>query len=179
MSEISNTLSIFFEFNRLNMKKLILVRHAKSSWKHDLSDINRPLKERGFNDARLVAETFDTYNFQIDAVLSSDAVRAMTTAEIFKDVLKISEIDFSLKHALYDFSGESLVNVIKNCNNNIDSLMIFGHNYALTNFVNSYGSKYIDNVPTSGVVVINFDITDWGQLKKGKTILTLFPKELK
>jgi phosphohistidine phosphatase len=161
------------------MKKIILIRHAKSSWKHDLSDINRPLKERGFNDAGLVSEAFLTQNIEVNEVFSSDAVRAMTTAEIFVDTLKMDPESIIIKHELYDFSGERLVNFIKKCSQEIEVLMLFGHNYALTNVVNTYGNKYIENVPTSGVVVIDFAITKWSDLNKGNTVLTLFPKDFK
>ena len=161
------------------MKKLLLVRHAKSSWEHDLSDINRPLKERGYNDAKAVANKLLESNFQIDRVLSSDAIRAMTTAEIFVNILRFAENVVILNNRLYDFSGENLIEVIKKCPKDINTLMIFGHNYALTNFVNRFGSQYINNVPTSGVVVIDFNISDWQQLSKGETVLTIFPKDLK
>jgi phosphohistidine phosphatase len=57
--------------------------------------------------------------------------------------------------------------------------MVFGHNHAITAFVNAYGSVYIDNVPTCGVVIIDFDINNWKDLNKGKTVKTLFPRDLK
>ena len=57
--------------------------------------------------------------------------------------------------------------------------MLFGHNYAITAFVNTYGDKYIDNVPTSGLVAIEFDMDHWNELKPGKTLITLFPRDLK
>ena len=82
-------------------------------------------------------------------------------------------------HDLYDFSGESLVRVIKSCDDIINTLMVFGHNHALTDFVNTFGDKYIDNVPTSGLVIIEFDIDNWKDLKPGKTFYTLFPRDLK
>lgn len=161
------------------MKKIIFVRHAKSSWEHDLSDINRPLKVRGRHDAKLVANRLLESKFQIDKVISSDAVRAMTTAEIFLDTMRFAEDSLILNHNLYDFSGEQVLNVIKSCSNSINTLMLFGHNYALTNIVNKYGSLYIENVPTSGVVVLNCNISDWKNISKGETILTIFPRDLR
>ena len=80
---------------------------------------------------------------------------------------------------LYDFTGHQLKEVIKSCDDNIKVLMIFGHNNAITNFVNTYGDVMIDNVPTCGVTIIDFDIKKWSYLKKGKTIKTLFPRDLK
>ena len=161
------------------MKKIILVRHAKSSWLHDVIDHQRPLKARGVKDADIVSKFLNIKKPIIDVVFSSDALRAKTTAEIFISNLNIDKNLVKLNHDLYDFSGEDLIRVIKTCNCNITTLMIFGHNYALTAFVNHFGDEYIDNVPTSGVVIIEFDIEDWSLLKQGKTLQTLFPRDLK
>jgi len=60
-----------------------------------------------------------------------------------------------------------------------DNLILFGHNEAITNFVNKFGDLYIENVPTSGVVALQFDSEDWGNISKGKTITTLFPSQFK
>ena len=113
-----------------------------------------------------------------DLIVSSEAVRAKTTAEIFIKNLNLNFKKFNLNDDLYDFSGDSLIRVIKNCNDTVDELMIFGHNNAITNFVNSYGDISIDNVPTCGVTIISFEIDRWKDLKRGRTIKTLFPRDL-
>lgn len=161
------------------MKKLILVRHAKSSWEYDLTDINRPLKKRGITDTHLVSEKFLEYGIKIDLLCSSDAVRALTTAEIFAEKLQLLKENINIKHDLYDFSGDRLIDVIKNCSNSVNVLMIFGHNFALTNFVNVYGDQYIENVPTCGLTIIDFKIKAWENINKGITSLTIFPRDLK
>ncbi|MDN3667478.1 histidine phosphatase family protein [Algibacter miyuki] len=161
------------------MKKLILVRHAKSSWKHNVIDHERPLNERGKTDAALVSQHFLSYKLHPDLVLSSDAYRAKHTAEIFISNLKIDPEKFVLNHELYDFSGAQLTSVIKSTTKSVNNLMLFGHNHAITAFVNTYGDQPIENVSTSGVVVFNFDIMDWKDLKSGHTINTIFPKDLK
>lgn len=161
------------------MKTLILVRHAKSSWKHNVIDHERPLNNRGNNDAQILSKHLKSKNLDIDSVLSSDAVRARVTAGIFVDNLNVNQENFSLNHNLYDFSGENLTQVIKECDNSINHLMVFGHNHAITSFVNRYGNKYIDNVPTCGVTIIEFEIDFWENLNQGKTISTIFPRDLK
>ena len=161
------------------MKKIILVRHAKSSWEYDVIDHQRPLNKRGVNDANLVSKKLSKNNLIIDQVLSSDAMRAKNTANIFVDNLNIDKTIFSLNHDLYDFAGNDLLKVIKSCDDSVNSLMLFGHNHAITGFVNTFGSISIDNVPTSGVTIIEFDIKNWKNLKKGKTTKTLFPRDLK
>ncbi len=161
------------------MKKLILVRHAKSSWKHNVIDHERPLNKRGDNDTKLVSNHLKKRGLTINKVLSSDAIRAKTTANAFVSSLGISDDLVNLSYDLYDFSGSNLIKTIKEVEESINCLMVFGHNYAITDFVNTYGDKYIENVPTCGVTIINFDIDDWKDLNKGKTIYTLFPKDLK
>ena len=161
------------------MKKLILVRHAKSSWEHDVIDHQRPLNKRGFSDASIVSNNLNIKVLDLDNVLSSDAIRAKTTAEIFIQNLNIDQKIVSLKSKLYDFSGGNLVKVITECDDKTEYVMVFGHNHSITSFVNSYGDTYIDNVPTCGVTMIEFNIDSWKDLKPGKTVFTLFPRDLK
>jgi len=161
------------------MKTLTLVRHAKSSWKHNLPDLLRPLNMRGLTDANNVSNQLKSTNFCPDLLWSSNAVRAQTTAEIFIKKLNIPSEICHFNHELYDFSGEYLTFHIKNCSNQINSLMVFGHNDAITNFVNIYGNKNIENVPTCGLVTITFNIDSWQEIGMGNTSRTIFPKDLK
>lgn len=161
------------------MKTLILIRHAKSSWEFDVIDHERPLNKRGYKDSKLVSEYVAERNLRPDLVLVSDATRTRLTADAFIQALPISLEKVQYNHDLYDFSGYNLTKVIKNCPDAINQLMVFGHNHAITAFVNTYGSKYIDNVPTCGVVIIDFDIPNWKSLKQGITREVIFPKHLK
>ncbi|MCB0451164.1 MAG: histidine phosphatase family protein [Confluentibacter sp.] len=161
------------------MKKLLIVRHAKSSGEHHLNDHDRPLNERGISDAHLVSNHLNANDLAIDLAISSDAVRAKTTANIFVENLHIQPSIFHVEPDLYDFSGNNLIRIIKNCDNRVHNLMVFGHNHAITAFVNTFGDRYIENVPTCGVVTILFDVDRWQDLTKGKTISALFPRDLK
>lgn len=161
------------------MKTLILVRHGKSSWDYAVNDKDRPLQERGIKDVHLVSNTFKTDKMAIDAAFSSPANRALHTCMIF-----LRQIDFPLNKLkvtteLYDFSGNSVLNFIKNFDNNLKTVLVFGHNEAFTNLANSLGNTYIDNVPTSGLVHLSFEVDNWQAVKKGTTKQTIFPKELK
>lgn len=161
------------------MKTLYLIRHAKSSWEHDVIDHERPLKDRGFEDADLVSRHLKESLELPDKVLSSDAMRAKTTAMIFMKNLGMDEDDIVLDHELYDFSGRGLTKVISNCDDAVERLMVFGHNHAMTAFVNTYGDEYTGNVATSGFTHIEFDIDSWKDLKPGTTKRSLYPKHLK
>jgi len=161
------------------MKTLYLVRHAKSSWSENVQDHQRPLNKRGLSDMVMVSEHIVTHFPIPERIISSDANRALTTAKQFQKAYQLPERDFFTEAQLYDFSGGRLLNVIKNCDDNINRLMLFGHNYALTVIANELGDTYIENIPTCGFVQINFEETQWKNCEKGKTIATVFPKDLK
>lgn len=161
------------------MKKLILVRHGKSSWEYSVSDRDRPLKERGINDGLLVSSVFASKNIEIDAAYSSPANRALHTCTIFMRQLNFPLNRLELTDDLYDFSGDSVLDFIRNLDNNLGSAMIFGHNHAFTHIANSLGNTYIDNVPTSGLVELDFDAGEWSKISKGTTAQTIFPKQLR
>lgn len=161
------------------MKTVTFVRHGKSSWDYQVGDRDRPLKERGINDAKLVSEEFKKFNLSIDYVFSSPANRALHTSMIFTRLLNYDLRTFKVCEALYDFSGEGVLQLLKGFDDELVSVMVFGHNYAFTTLVNTLGDTYIENVPTSGLVQIRFDIANWKDIKKGNTIKTIFPKELK
>ncbi len=161
------------------MKRLILVRHGKSAWGQNLPDDQRPLKKRGEKDGLLVARTFSTFFQKPVTLWSSPAVRALSTANIFKSELDVEDQYFNIKSSIYTFNSGDLYHQIQNCNPEIDTLMVFGHNPAMTNLVNNLGDSYVDNVPTTGLTVIDFETNSWKNLKNGKTILSLFPKNLR
>ncbi len=161
------------------MKTLYLIRHAKSSWEFDVSDEKRPLNSRGIRDAKLVGKELEKLIKPIDKILCSPAERAYSTAKIVLSYLALPEDIFSLEPELYDFGGNHVIEVIKNCGEEINTLMIFGHNHAFTSIANLYGDERIDNLPTAGVVVIEFDVDKWENIDVGKTLLTIFPKSLR
>ncbi|SHI43699.1 phosphohistidine phosphatase [Arenibacter nanhaiticus] len=161
------------------MKTLILMRHGKSSWEYKVSDRDRPLMERGIKDAGLVASTFSAAPVKIDAAFSSPANRALHTAMIFLRTVNVPFSQLEVVHQLYDFSGEDVYQFIRNLDNKLETVMIFGHNEAFTHIANSLGNQYINNVSTSGLVQLKFDTNDWNTVEKGTTVRTLFPKQLK
>ncbi|MCL6218572.1 SixA phosphatase family protein [Zunongwangia pacifica] len=166
------------------MKRLVIVRHGKSSWKHNLPDDERPLKKRAFKDAKVVLGVFETFfrqNINEDATLfwSSHAVRAKKTAKIFKKKLGIKDEDFQIKKSLYTFSSGELKKIIRSAPNSIETLVVFSHNPGITSLVNHMGDRKFDNIPTTGLCVIEFEDHSWDSISSGKTLLTLFPKNLR
>lgn len=161
------------------MKNLIIVRHAKSSWDAPLRDFDRPLMNRGIQDAHLVSEQLIRELPEKFIILSSPARRAYETALIFAQNISypVESIDF--KEELYTFDERQLEATVRHCSNDYDNVILFGHNEAITNFVNKFGDIFIDNVSTSGVVSLTFDTDSWASITKGHTRKVIFPRDLK
>nr|WP_294776030.1 histidine phosphatase family protein [uncultured Flavobacterium sp.] len=161
------------------MKQLFLVRHAKSSWDAPLHDFERPLTGKGIRDAHMVSSLVGDQIPKSFLVWSSSAKRAAETAVIFAQNLAFPIESIVFKDDLYTFDERKLEQIIKTCPNDCDHLMVFGHNEAITNFVNKYGNIKIDNVATSGFVAIIFDSVTWQAIENGKTQKVIFPSDLK
>ena len=151
------------------MKILVLIRHSKSSWDEDVNDLKRPLSERGFTDANLVFTAFN----------SSPATRAKASSTIFMKTLNLPERLLTIEEQLYDFGGNQVLRFIKSLDDHINKVVIFGHNHAFTSLANSLGDTYIDNLPTSGLVMIEFQVDKWQDVIQGTTKLVLTPKDFK
>jgi phosphohistidine phosphatase len=161
------------------MKNLIIVRHAKSSWEEPLRDKERPLTKRGIKDANLVSSEINKLMPKTYSIWSSTAKRAVDTAQIFAQNLSYPIECIIYNDDLYTFSDKKLEKIIKNFSNALDTVILFGHNDAITNFVNKFGDVDIENVPTSGFVSLEFDTDDWKNIKKGKIKIVIFPKDLR
>jgi phosphohistidine phosphatase len=161
------------------MKNLILIRHAKSSWEAPLKDFDRPLMKRGISDAHNVSEIISNFLPKTYIMWSSTAARASETALIFAQNISYPIESIIYRDDLYTFDDSQLEKVIKSCDNSFESVILFGHNEAITNFVNKFGDVFIENVPTSGFVSLQFDAENWTDINKGKTHKTIFPKDLK
>jgi len=156
-----------------------MLRHAKSSWKHDVTDHQRPLKGRGRRDAKLVSNHIRDSIEAPDKIVCSGAVRAQSTANYFKNAWDISDSDFVTNNELYDFSGQQVMSVIKGLKNKWETVMIVGHNHAFTSLVNMLGSSYLENLPTCGFVIIQFDEDSWSDITGGTTLKKIIPRNLK
>lgn len=161
------------------MKNLYIIRHGKSSWDMPLADELRPLTKRGINDAHLIGNALKVYDLPFLNVYVSVSKRTQETFEIIESYINERIETKIVTKELYTFSKNELINFLKKLPNNQNAILIFGHNFALTDFVNDFGSKAIENLPTCGFVHLYFDIDSWQQLHKGQTVKTLFPKELK
>ena len=162
------------------MKTLYIVRHAKSSWEYEgIKDIDRPLKQRGINDAYLISSVLNKKIATPDVFISSCANRALHTAMIFSYSFNYPLSNLKLSKSLYNFSDGYLIKTVKALDDSFDSAIIFSHDHGISDFVNKFGSIQVDHVPTCGVIGIKFETSHWKNIKNGKTIITEFPKHYK
>ena len=146
------------------MKRIILVRHAKSSWEHDVTDLKRPLSN---------------LNIKIDTIFSSPALRTKQTAEVFlKNIKPFNLNNYNLDSELYDFQGNNVEMFIKNLNNNFESVMIFTHNNSCNNLFSKFSNIKGKCVPKCGILIFEFDVSLWIHINSGKSSY-YFPKNFK
>jgi len=151
------------------MKTIILIRHAKSSWKFpDLKDIERPLKKRGTTDAVLMANVLKEMQVQPDKIISSPAVRALETAKAFAGETGFNDADIIIDQRLYLESKTKLLNLLNELDDAFQTIALVSHNPGITDFANALANDNIENIPTSGMVAIQFDCNSWSEIEKGK-----------
>jgi phosphohistidine phosphatase len=154
------------------MKTVYLIRHAKSSWENDkLADFDRPLNERGKIDAPRMGKRLKERKVVPDLLLSSPAKRTLSTAKRIADAMGFEKEKIKTDRGLYHADDDEILNVIRSMNDHNDCVLMFGHNPGLTDFVNNVNhdkKHYIDNIPTCGVVAIEFNVPSWRQVDFGK-----------
>ena len=157
------------------MKTLTLVRHAKSSWKdRTLTDRERPLNKRGKNDAPVMGKRIAEAGIRPSLIVSSPAVRAWTTAKVVAEAIGYPLEFLQREDALYLASLDNWLDVVAAQDDGFNSLMLFGHNPGLTDFANFLSPGLTHNVPTAGVVCVEFDSDDWLLYERPKTKLVLY-----
>jgi len=165
---------------RATMKRLILVRHAKSSWKdHTLSDFDRPLNNRGKSDAPEMGNRLKKANVKPDLIISSPAKRAIKTARIIASEIGYPEKEIKQDKSIYEGYPEEIMEVIQRVHDSIDSVMVFGHNPSFTMLANHLSNQRVENLPTCAVFCLDFDIPSWKKVGEGngKLVFFEFPKK--
>ncbi len=161
------------------MKTITLIRHAKSDWSMPVDDKMRNITIEGRLRSEKVSLLFTPYLNENYSIFCSDAVRAQQTCKVFMSVWKKSYSEVKIQPELYTFAESNLTKFIFALNNSISHCIIFGHNNAITDFVTKFGGIFVENVPTSGCVSIQFDSDSWSEITEGKTIVKLFPKDIR
>ena len=165
------------------MKTLYLIRHAKSSWDHPgLSDFDRPLNDRGKRDAPMMGKRLKERAIHPSLMLSSPAKRALSTCKRIAEVIGYPSVNIKTNRDLYHADEEQLLAIVRALPDKYETVMIFGHNPGLTEFVNSMNrDQVIPNIPTSGVVAFRYDVDRWNHVDfgRGEFMFFDFPKKEK
>ncbi len=149
------------------MKKLFLIRHAKSSWNDDtLPDRERPLNSRGRENAPLMAQRASKKWSQPELVLCSPAKRAIQTSEFFKEEWW-KEADNKIYSELYEGSPSIILDLLSSVADEIHSVVAVFHNPSITILTNLLTQQRISNIPTCGVVTLGFPEAQWRKLEVG------------
>ena len=149
------------------MKKLILFRHAKSSWSHDVSDRDRPLTEKGIQKTEKISITSKNIFFNTEVFYSSPANRALHTASIIINQLNLSFKNLHVEEDLYTFESSKLIKFIRDIPNSFSNVICVGHNPAFTNVTNLLSDSNIEHLPTSSWAEITFSQNSWTDISKG------------
>lgn len=162
------------------MKTVILVRHAKSSWDdHTISDFDRPLNDRGKQDAPEMADRLQKKLKKIDAFISSPAKRAKKTAAIFANAFDVEKEEVILKDELYLANEKAFFDVISKLPESMNIIAVFSHNPGLTDFANALTDEIrVDNVPTCGIFAVSCE-GSWQSFKDSlrKFLFFDYPKD--
>ncbi len=161
------------------MKTIVFVRHAKSN--HDNpqgSDFERILNARGDRDAKLLAGIFARKFLKPDLILSSSAKRAAETCKYFAEALGYDADRIEYDRGVYDRGSRYIIKRLTLLDDNLSSIIVFGHNPDMTTLYSYFSGEYIDNIPTCGVFCIDIEIDSWKEIeeKNGKIRFFDYPK---
>lgn len=162
------------------MRLLTLVRHAKSSWKQaGLSDFERPLNERGRRDAPVMAQRALRLFGQPQRLITSPALRAITTAQVFAEFLGVHPHDIVIRPKIYEATAETLLGLLREFDERDGHVMLFGHNPGLSQLAHQLAPCDFDDLPTCGIAHLSLGLRDWRDAHAGCASLLRFtyPKE--
>ncbi len=164
------------------MKQLLLIRHGKSAWDiPGLKDHDRTLNGRGENDASKMAAALKQRGVSPNAIMTSTAVRAETTARLIAKGLGFPESQIETNGDLYLASPRTIINVIQQCDESVETLLVFGHNPGMhdaTDLISNAAG--VESFPTLAVARFELQVDHWGEFdaRTGLLLESLSPKTL-
>lgn len=164
--------------NDTNHLVLYLLRHAKSSDADpSLQDFDRPLNDRGFADAPKMGKFLKKSGIKVDLVVASPSVRTTQTIQLIAPELSYAPEAIQWDSTIYRCSSTVLLRAIKNVTNNHRSVLFVGHNPAITQVANELQKDTaFQEVPTCGIVAIQFDTKEWSKISASNGKLLFFER---
>lgn len=164
------------------MKRVILVRHAKSVSHGYDQDYDRTLAERGEEDAQTISLELQKMNIHPDLIIASPAVRTSQTAWIYADTLRYPKKTIRFEKKLYSGkTSENFLAMLQKLEDEKETVIVFGHNPTVYYYMNYLMRDFNEDVPTCSTVGIDFDVDSWSKLRdhQGKMTFRLIPDMLK
>jgi phosphohistidine phosphatase len=149
------------------MLRLTLIRHAKTETaRPGQEDWDRVLEPRGQRDAPEMGHRLKGQHSKPDKIISSPAVRALTTATIIARELGVAANKVQQDERLYLASPKDLLKVVHELGGKTRHLVLVGHNPGITEFADKLShERSIDNMPTCAIYSLEFDIGEWSELE--------------
>jgi phosphohistidine phosphatase len=157
------------------MLRLILLRHGKSSWDDArLDDFERPLAPRGLRNVPEMGRRLAQRGQLPDRIVSSTAVRALGTARAFAREIGFREDHIIESPKLYLSGPHEILAIARQTPAAARTLMIVGHNPGLTELGNMLDDVRLDNMPTAGMLCVEFDASDWAGIEPAQARFAWF-----
>ncbi|MCO5934412.1 histidine phosphatase family protein [Mucilaginibacter sp. RB4R14] len=153
------------------MKKLLLIRHAKATHESGFVDFERPLTDKGFRQAELIAARLQANSIQPQILVASPALRTLSTANVFIQVLGLQQA--ITDKAIYDASESALLKVIDGLPNDKDFIALVGHNPGISQVL-YYLSGAIREMPPCSVALIEFEPDTWTEIYEATGKLSFY-----
>ncbi len=151
------------------MKRLLLMRHAKSSWDDaNIPDHERPLKKKGKKDAEHMGKLLKSKGLEPDLILSSSALRAKETAEIVTESCKCKK-EIIFLDSLYMAEPSDILHAIEKNAKDKKTIMVIGHNPGLEAFLQIADDK-VESLPTASIAYLTASVDNWKNLEKGENV---------
>ena len=164
------------------MKRLLLVRHAKSSWDdHSLEDFERPLNKRGKKDApRMGSHLKSKREAAPGLVICSTAKRACETAELLLGPLGYDPNEVVYNREIYDGEADDVLGLIQGVDDVHDQVLLIGHNPDISDLAGMLSGEQVQSLPTCAVFCLDFDVSAWQDVVAGagKKVFLDVPKEI-
>ena len=157
------------------MKTLTVIRHALAENSQvGTQDKDRPLKDQGRRDVRQMVPRLGQKCPKPDLIKTSNATRAIQTANLVVEMLGLPEVIFQPIPALYTASCKELFEIVQATDVSIKHLCVIGHNPSVSDFVNSICETVAGNLPPCGAVCIEMALSSWSQIKPASGQLKWF-----
>jgi len=170
------------------VKRLAVLRHAKSSWDvPGLDDFDRPLNDRGWKSARRMGRELKARGLRFDYVLASSAVRVRETLEGLSEEYDLGA-PIHFEQAIYLAATQTLVSLVRDLPEEVKAPLLVGHNPGLERLVvelthdddGGLRDRIVGKYPTGALAVVEFPAAKWSDITPGscEIVELILPREL-